>query len=601
MVHHVIGRKHRQKYVETVRADLVTWDRESLSTQGGRVIRAKAVIIERQDGRGSPTPLAKTAKQGKFYNSKGLPRQRQSRDRTIEPIPQGQVAPLLPGLKNYQNKYSNQRKYPSDEQNKPGFQPEDPNMRRGRRRQWEDDPGDDEPRRSHMYRDNFRGPDHLALNKFGKDLLVRAAFELGEPVPVRDVRERMPSDEYYPETETPYERSYSERGAPDEFYSEGSVREQILSLNYNPEEEKQHWSREREPGRHDDIYRAARQEFSEPEAKRRSFSPSPNSDHAGNSFSLVRDYHHERGLFHREEANEYTHPDGAGASIGQLDVGRGIPEPFRRFLTGDTEENLGKRKRKSRFSDATQEELEMTKEMFNADDSCHSPWLDGDHGAPSRHESGRMQYSDSYRGSEYAESYQRGGSNSDGVFDVLRDIEIENEEQADFLKSKLCGLLREFKSKKMEQESQSSQNQPGSFRNYSDSTLEPQLPRHSLYERTLSQDMDHRETPRDRREHRPDEQHQGYPHLPHAEHRLSARSRYEGMFKKAHGSHLDEPPYYPERFQEPPRSHDYQPAVKEFYDSSPPMEQGSRMNRGPRHSNSLDKIASTLLELVSKK
>lgn len=90
MVHHVIGRKHRQKYVvrvfewtypesirliffrlstsslikmgvfpfvflqELKRPDLVTWDKQSIITQGGKIIRARAEIIERQDGRGTP-------------------------------------------------------------------------------------------------------------------------------------------------------------------------------------------------------------------------------------------------------------------------------------------------------------------------------------------------------------------------------------------------------------------------------------------------------------------------------------------------------------------------------------------------------------------
>lgn len=39
---------------ELKRPDLVTWDKQSMVTQGGKIIRAKAEIIERQDGRGTP-------------------------------------------------------------------------------------------------------------------------------------------------------------------------------------------------------------------------------------------------------------------------------------------------------------------------------------------------------------------------------------------------------------------------------------------------------------------------------------------------------------------------------------------------------------------
>lgn len=73
-----------------------------------------------------------------------------------------------------------------------------------------------------------------------------------------------------------------------------------------------------------------------------------------------------------------------------------------------------------------------------------------------------------------------------------------------------------------------------------------------------------------------------------------------------HTNRLDEPPFYPERFPESLPSRDYQPPVGEFFDShssAPPlhMDQESRMPRGPRYSNNLDKITSALLELVARK
>ncbi|XP_036411051.1 uncharacterized protein LOC118796333 [Megalops cyprinoides] len=53
MVSHIVGRKHRQKYLETQRPDLVTWDLNNMA-QLGKVIRAKAEVAERQEGRGVP-------------------------------------------------------------------------------------------------------------------------------------------------------------------------------------------------------------------------------------------------------------------------------------------------------------------------------------------------------------------------------------------------------------------------------------------------------------------------------------------------------------------------------------------------------------------
>ncbi|KAJ8397304.1 hypothetical protein AAFF_G00441380 [Aldrovandia affinis] len=58
MTNHIVGRKHRQKHLETQRRDLVTWDLANVS-QLGKVVRAKAEVAERQDGRGVPQELKK--------------------------------------------------------------------------------------------------------------------------------------------------------------------------------------------------------------------------------------------------------------------------------------------------------------------------------------------------------------------------------------------------------------------------------------------------------------------------------------------------------------------------------------------------------------
>ncbi|XP_041102384.1 uncharacterized protein si:ch211-13c6.2 isoform X2 [Polyodon spathula] len=51
IVLHLVGRKHRQKYLETSRPDLVVWDVNTPS-QLGKTIKAQAEIVERQEGRG---------------------------------------------------------------------------------------------------------------------------------------------------------------------------------------------------------------------------------------------------------------------------------------------------------------------------------------------------------------------------------------------------------------------------------------------------------------------------------------------------------------------------------------------------------------------
>lgn len=129
MVRHVIGRKHRQKYVELKRPDLVTWDKQSIITQGGKIIRARAEIIERQDGRGTPVLMPKKGIESKFNISRGPSRQKQSRDRNIsQRETKRDVTSHIPRLMDIQDEYSHQGRYPPGHRNTPSFHPEDPYM-----------------------------------------------------------------------------------------------------------------------------------------------------------------------------------------------------------------------------------------------------------------------------------------------------------------------------------------------------------------------------------------------------------------------------------------------------------------------------------------
>ncbi|XP_073786470.1 uncharacterized protein isoform X1 [Danio rerio] len=67
MVTHIVGRKHRQKYLELKRPDLVTWNDNNLK-QPGLVVRAKAAVVEKHEGWGTPEPL----KQPKVYEGLNL-------------------------------------------------------------------------------------------------------------------------------------------------------------------------------------------------------------------------------------------------------------------------------------------------------------------------------------------------------------------------------------------------------------------------------------------------------------------------------------------------------------------------------------------------
>ncbi|XP_073319114.1 uncharacterized protein [Pagrus major] len=657
MVRHVIGRKHRQKYVELKRPDLVTWDKQNIITQGGKIIRARAEIIERQDGRGTPVLMAKKGIEGRSNISRVPPRQRQNRDRNIsQSLAKQNVTSNLPKLMDFQDEFSQRGRYPQGQQNAPPFQPEDPYMLNRARPMHQrkeflshDRLGEElrrpDYRESDMCRREYVEPDYPREyeEEYVEDPQRRAMLE---PVgtPRYDSQTEMPRgqaqhEEYYPEEGPPYRKPYPERDLLKEFYSEEVRRGQVRSAEHQPsqlaypEGDNHCWSLDRESGRHDSMDRVVRQGSSEPEAKRRSFPAHMQSDSSREHlFSVIRDYGHKIREPYQEEADANPGPSRPGPpnSQRQVEVSRpmpDIPEPFRRFLkrAADDEEQ-GKRKRKSRFSDATAEEMETTKEMFSKEYGSPNPKFGSRPrpvGTPLRPEIHRIQNPDIYSKSQsphHTESFQRGGSESADVFDMLKNVEIENAQEADFLKNKLCDLLKEFKAKKSDKNGQNSRGRADISKDYNNLKPNPELPTRYQYETTRREDLDlrrpeqpyfqedHRERGWEQHEYIPDERLQEYHHPVHGEprHPNSNRSRYEEVFGRP-ATHPDEPACYPERFQEPMHPRDYQPAAEEFLDShssAPPllMERGPRMDRGPRprYSN-LDKITSTLLELVGRK
>uniref|UniRef100_A0A665UCZ7 Uncharacterized LOC115051504 n=1 Tax=Echeneis naucrates TaxID=173247 RepID=A0A665UCZ7_ECHNA len=285
MVHHVIGRKHRQKYVELKRPDLVTWDKQSIITQGGKIIRARAEIIERQDGRGTPN------------------------------------------VPDYMNP-GNQKEYKKE---------------------------------------YFYDPNRRATLESDGVTLYDPKEETQTP------RDQIWHVQHYPNKAPPNLGSYAERDHLKEFYSEEVRRRQVRSdykpsQPFHPNDEK--WSLDRESAGHDRTNRARIQGSSEPEAKRRSLPTSVENDQAhGHLFNIIKDYQHQmrdplEGVAASNPGLSRTGPPFSHRRVEVTRTVSGIPEPFRRFLTGDNnEEPLVKRKRKSRFSDATAEEVEMTKEM----------------------------------------------------------------------------------------------------------------------------------------------------------------------------------------------------------------------------------------------
>nr|XP_020462565.1 uncharacterized protein LOC109963953 isoform X2 [Monopterus albus] len=582
MVHHVIGRKHRQKYVQLKRPDLVTWDKQAILTQGGKIIRARAEIIERQDGRGYPKPLSKRGVEGKLNISRVSPGRKQHRDRNIpQTVTQGVVPSLLPEFQDYQDEYPHRVKHPPGCPNTP---PSQPYVNRDRQIYQRDDT---------LRQGNMEGD----LQRADYRVSVMYRQEYMDHTYRRDYEE---------ECESLQRKAVLENESPKKFYSEEVRRGRDHYAEYQPSqlmypEDEHQWPLARESGT---MSKVGRQGSREPEVNRKSFPTPVESDRLHNHlFSTVRD--------DRYIVKEPYQP----ASQRRVELSRAmsdIPEPFRRFLKGAANiEEHGKRKRKTRFSDASAEEVKMTKEMFSDEYGPPNAKF-ADHprpvGVPLRPEMHGTQHPDLYtesQSSHHSENYQRRGSVSEGVFDMLKNVEIENAEEADFLKNRICSLLSELKSRKSEKTGQNCQDRAVLNSDYNSLKPVPQLSPQHQYERYPREDLNPRQ-PEDHRgrgwaQHEHEGMLQGYHHPGHME----PRCQDEEFFGRPEMSWTPQATY-PERFQEPTYPHEYHPATEEYYDShsSPPplhMERDSRIHRDTRYCNNLNKITSTLLELVTKK
>ncbi|XP_060949257.1 uncharacterized protein si:ch211-13c6.2 isoform X2 [Limanda limanda] len=620
-VHHVIGRKHRQKYVEIKRPDLVTWDKQSVIYQGGKIIRTRAEIVERQDGRGNPTPLAKKGNESRSNTSRVHPTQRENS------LTQKDVPPRFSELKANKGENSG-RGYP----NMSSFQTEEPSMNRDRqmyqredglcRGYMKDELHSADYMNNDMYRQEYMDPDNSM--QYEEDRQIRdqqepcggTRYDPWEEVPMPYGQTQ--DLDYFPEEAPPYRRSYPEKDALKDLYSEEAWRRKARS-EYEPSQpaypdDERRWSQDRESGRHDDMRRASR-------------------NNKGELYEEVASY----------PGMSRTGPHSSQRRVDVTKTISGIPEPFRRFLTGATNDGgREKRKRKSRFSDATAEEVERTKEILRKEHGHPNPKFGGHPrhvSEPVRPEIHRTQHPDLYTSSQsphHPESYHREALQSEGVFDMLKGIEIQNAEEADFLKNKICSLLREFKSKKSEKTVHNSQGGAVHKNEYNSLNPDLQLPPQHQYERTRRDDSDHRPSQdtsfqdgsrgrgwqqheympvEQRQEHHHSargavKQHQEHHHSERKEPGTSNRSRYEEAFGHPGRSRppqvpfSDEPEHYPERFQEPMNPRGYRPAADEYFDrpsAALRMAEEPRMQSCSRYATSLDKITSTLLELVARK
>ncbi|TSK31398.1 Nuclear transcription factor Y subunit gamma [Bagarius yarrelli] len=567
MATHVVGRKHRQKYLERYRPELVTWENNS-EKQAGVVARAKAAIVEKQEGWGNPVPLR--FEKGRSGRNQA-PQSRSSNVRGKAPTGHD---------RSRQNSYNHSRmdsdtnrrpsRYHEDNQYNQSYRDDVPNHPSGSRDNRYDKPycQDGRQRRSYEERDYMERP-------YWEEKQNRGSFS-SERSPDRqaymDKREPQPYDDEWYQKENPSKGPYKNR--EDDDYYHANISENGYGdpgMDYQESERMQ-----------DPVY----------------------SSHHGAGASMDDRQWQGRNLPYAEREREHFQDQDGTGRRGSFEM----HDFNKRQSYYPTEEELpAKRQKKSRFSDPSPLDIAMPK---TSHDTSSKP----------------------KRAVPYMQN-QASGSNIDlavtprmeNVLDVLNDIQINNVEEANFLKDKLHSLLKEFQSNK----AQRNQGQGQSSSDFADSyhginNMEPPQPRRDMpqprrmddhgfqepvrYSRDMQTSRDYlhtrhvEEDPGMRRQSRaPQEpEYQWNPYREGSAGRPEERMLYRPDDRRVY----QEPVWNSRPLREEERGyadhHQYQRDYRSGGDPYDPFEPSSSP---PLESSNptLDKLASTLLELVARK
>lgn len=571
-VQHVIGRKHRQKYLEKNRPDLINWDPLRPQTISGKVIRAKSEIAERQDGRGNPKPLPDKLKRRSFprLSFQGGPKNGQGFPKSTAPSTSKWSYSSDPG-----------RQVPEDYAPE-GYQDTFPSRA----------PLDGREMFTEPYKQDR---DHLVYPEV-RDYQHESSGDYAKVLGIQDQDRRQYGQREEPFTDA-FRKPSVQKDVLKEFYTEELRREQLAKA--------QKWPNDNDSYQHEHTRRPR---GTGPTATQSSY----DGENSHEMFKLIKDYRHDALAERSHEPLPHHGPSRVSPSRSG-DFSRkmsNIPDPFMRFLKGKSSlEEPKLKKRKSRFSDATAEELQTAHEMFSDEYGPPHPKY-----PPMRPENREFnaQLTDPPMGFKRTETYQKEPlpESTGDVFEMLKNIEIENEDDASFLKEQLCSVLREFKIRK------AMQAKTGPTRTEFDNMRPVTRPHEQdRYGRAHRENIDMRrlEDPYDdrRQESYDRPMLDDFKEHERPEPRYSDRKPYKEVKRWSdnnqpqHTPGYDMPAPFPEMVQEPLLPRDYQSA-DDFSDyqsstSHLPIERGPRMNRPPQYSRNLDKITSTLLELVKRK
>lgn len=592
-VQHVIGRKHRQRYLETYRPDLISWDFSRPQTISGKIVRARAEVAERQDGQGMPKFLPGELKSQLYTQGSSFTKDMEA------------------NLSNFGNLSKGSGRQVSDD---------------FAQKRYEDDFANRAP-----VRDREIFTEHYEQDRDALDFSTVREYGHKDSEDFSNVLSHQDQDRRQ------YGHSDAFRKPPQkdvlkEFYTEELRREQLAKHSQN------------------ENTKTTREVGTRPIQSSYSTSDGKNSHNYKLGYKHEDRPHESLSNFGQNRVSPSRPIDG----ISSTKLGN-IPDPFMRFLKGERSHEVPKeRKRKSRFSDATGEELQTAREMFAGDYGPPNPKCSSlgpeirKRLKPETDPPSGLKQTDIYQMDPQPECLESAGD----IFEMLKNIEIENEDEANFLKDRICQVLREFKARKAEKAMHA---RPSTVvKDYGNMRQVTVQHTQDRFERIPRENEDNRRAvePYDRPrqdcydEQRLHEDYQQHKYRVPPEERYSNRKTYKdiktwpntsqpqhdpdyGMRDPGYdlsdlGSDMPAPDYnvpataydvppsdydmaatFPEKFEEPLRRRDYQSHdnFPDYQSSASPlhMERGPRMNRPPQYSRNLDKITSTLLELVKRK
>ncbi|XP_072532247.1 uncharacterized protein [Salminus brasiliensis] len=410
MVSHIVSRKHRQKYLQLKRPDLLNQNNGMAQKQPGLVARAKAAIVEKQDGWGTPVPLNRSDG-GQSYQGKKVKKGKQGHRK-----PEGS------------NSYTHEMSHEKDKRGQLSLA-EDAYRRSSDF--WDDLFG----RPSHYYgddrNDGSRG-DTANWRSYPKN-------DQSENVYSHDGRQRTCENES--QNEQPYlkgdgsvrsfvqdddgARQHADRVIPGRSYHDEHRDDFYPAMNPR---------REWDSGA--DLYHVSvpRSRFADPE--RSGSAQLPEMDYRVDRQIQGQVYASHSGRGHgldemQRVGRSLQYEEGREARAGSFEMqGYG-----KRGGSGDyaQEHAPAKRKRKSRFSDATPLEIALTQNRVM------------DVMVPTKNQNrGPVQALEERLDS----GVRHPAVNTENVLDVLNEVKIDTAEEATFLKEKLCAVLKEFHANK---------------------------------------------------------------------------------------------------------------------------------------------------------